>query len=128
MTRFDDRLMQLAGIQHYVVSRAQLLDFGTHNQIDSRLAKGSIERLHQSAYRIAGSPETWRQRVMAACFAGGKLSVASFRTAAALDYLPGGEEVVEITSPRHRRARHEGIISHESRFLTECDVKYIDNI
>jgi hypothetical protein len=128
MTRFDDRLMQIAGVQHFVISRAQLLDFGTQNQIDSRLAKGSIDRLHQGAYRVAGSPETWRQRVMAACFAGGKLSVASFRTAAALDYLPGGEELVEITSPRHRRARHDGIIPHESRFLTESDVKYVDNI
>jgi len=65
---------------------------------------------------------------MAACFAGGKLSVASFRTAAQLNYLPGGAEIVEITSPRHRRARHDGIIPHESRFLTELDVMYIDNI
>jgi hypothetical protein len=65
---------------------------------------------------------------MAACFAGGKLSVGSFRTAAALSYLPGGEELVEITSPRHRRARHDGIIPHESRFLTDLDVMYVDNI
>jgi len=65
---------------------------------------------------------------MAACFAGGKLSVASFRAAAALHYLPGGEEMLEITSPRHRRARHDGVIAHESRFLTDLDVMYVDNI
>jgi hypothetical protein len=65
---------------------------------------------------------------MAACLAGGKLSAASFRTAAQLHYLPGGEEIVEITSPRHRRARHHGVIPHESRFLTDLDIMYVDNI
>jgi len=45
-----------------------------------------------------------------------------------LDYLPGGEELVEITSLRHHRARHEGVIVHESRFLEERDIKYVDNI
>ena len=65
---------------------------------------------------------------MAACFAGGKLSVASFRAAAHSSYLPGGAEIVEITSPRHRRARHTGVIAHESRHLTDLDVMYVDNI
>jgi len=65
---------------------------------------------------------------MAATFVGGNQSVASFRAAAALDYLPGGEEIVEVTSPRWRRTRHEGIAPHESYHLTDLDVKYIDNI
>jgi len=36
--------------------------------------------------------------------------------------------MLEITSPRHRRARHDGVIAHESRFLTDLDVMYVDNI
>lgn len=61
---------------------------------------------------------------MAACFAGGKSSVASFRSALALWDLPGGEQTVEVTSVRHRRARHDGLIPHESRFLGERDLAY----
>ncbi len=128
MEAYDAALIALAGEQHYVVSRPQLLALGDGNRIARRMRQGSLERVHQGVYRLAGSPQTWRQDVMAACFAGGKLSVASFRTAAALNYLPGGEEIVEITSPRHRRARHDGIVAHESRFLTDLDVMYIDNI
>jgi hypothetical protein len=126
--KFDDTLLRLAASQHFVVGRSQLTELGSLDQVYRRMRDGVLERVHKSAYRIAGSPRTWRQDVMAACFAGGKLSVASFRTAAQLNYLPGGAEIVEITSPRHRRARHDGIIPHESRFLTELDVMYIDNI
>jgi hypothetical protein len=126
--KFDERLLQLAGVQHGIVSRGQLLDLGPRYLTDDRVARRFLETSFRGVYRLAGSPRTWRQDVMAACFAGGKFSVASFRTAAALDYLPGGDELIEITSPRHRRARHDGIIPHESRFLTELDIKYVDNI
>jgi hypothetical protein len=125
---FEKRLLELAAAQHLVVSRDQLLDLGGRHLADDRVRSGLIEPVHRGVYRIAGSPRTWRQDVMAACFAGGKLSVASFRTAAALHYLPGGEEIVEITSPRHRRSRHDGITAHESRFLTDLDIIYVDNI
>jgi hypothetical protein len=128
MEKYDRQLLRLAGTQHGVVARAQLLDIGSRDQLQRRLQSDALERLHHSVYRLAGSPQTWRQDVMAACFAGGKFSVGSFRTAAALSYLPGGKEIVEITSPRHRRARHDGIIPHESRFLTDLDVMYVDNI
>jgi hypothetical protein len=110
------------------VSRAQLLEIGTRQQIDYRLQSGMLERVYESVYRLTGSPETWRQKLIAATFAGGKLSVASFRAAAALHYLPGGKEIIEITSPRHRRARHIGVYPHESKYLTDLDVMYVDNI
>jgi very-short-patch-repair endonuclease len=126
--KYDKRLIEIAGVQHFVIARDQLLEIGNRGQLDHRVSLGTIERVHQCSYRIGGSPKTWRQDVMAATFAGGKQSVGSFRTAAALDYLPGGEELAEITSPRHRRARHEGVIAHESHHLTDLDVKYVDNI
>jgi very-short-patch-repair endonuclease len=126
--KYDEHVMALAGQQHFVVGREQLLEIGTPRQIKTRLHRGTLERVFESVYRVAGSPKTWRRDLTAATFAGGKLSVASFRSAAALQYLPGGEEFLEITSQRHRRARHEGVIAHESRHLTELDVMYIDNI
>jgi very-short-patch-repair endonuclease len=126
--KYDTSLIETAAEQHFTISREQLLEIGSRRQLEYRLKSGLIEPVHQCAFRIAGSPATWRQSLMAATFAGGKANVASFRAAAALDYLPGGEELVEITSRRHRRARHEGVIVHESRHLTDLDVKYLDNI
>jgi hypothetical protein len=128
MGKYDTRLMEIAGQQHFVVCRDQALDIGSERQLAYRLELKSLERVHECAYRVAGSPTTWRQELMAATFAGGKQSVASFRAAAALHYLPGGEETVEVTSPRYRRARHDGIIPHESHHLTDLDVMYVDNI
>jgi hypothetical protein len=128
MGKFDEQLMELAGVQHFVVARPQLLEIGTRDQTEHRVRGGMLERVYESVYRLRGSPATWRQLLMAATFAGGKLSVASFRAAAALCYLPGGEELCEITSLRHHRARHEGVVAHESRFLTTEDIMYVDNI
>src|SRR5436190_13729005 len=42
--------------------------------------------------------------------------------------LPGGLELVEITSRRHLRARHPGVTTHESAILDDRDLIYIDNI
>ena len=128
MGSFDEKLLWIAGRQHFVVGRGQLLDIGDAKQIEYRLRRGILERVHRSVYRIAGSPRSWRQDLLAACFAGGKLSVASFRSATRLWDLPGSTELCEVTSPRHRRARHAGVIPHESRFLQERDVTYVDNI
>jgi hypothetical protein len=126
--RYDDQLVQLAGRQHFVVSRQQLLEIGSARQLKHRLRTGFLERVYRSAYRLSGSPDTLEQRLMAACFASGKPSVASFRTAAFLDGLPGGEALIEITSPRWRRVRYDGVIPHESHHLTELDVRYVGNI
>jgi hypothetical protein len=65
-------------------------------------------------FRIAGTPDTVEARLVAACFAGGLGAYASVRSAAMLWGLPGGSRsVVEITCPRWRRARHDGLIVHE---------------
>jgi hypothetical protein len=63
---FDRLLLELAGRQHYVVSRAQLRDFGTARQIEHRLSKPLLERVHEGVYRVVGSPQTWHQRLRAA--------------------------------------------------------------
>jgi hypothetical protein len=126
--KFDERVMEVAGAQHFVLSRVQALDIGTRHQVNNRVRRGGFDRIFDSVYRIPGSPQTYRQTLMGATFAGGKFNVGSFRAAAALDYLPGGEELVEVTSLRHHRTRHDGVIVHESRFLEERDIKYVDNI
>jgi len=128
MGQFDAQLQRIAGRQHFVIARDQLLEIGTPRQIRYRSDIGQIERVFRSVYRLAGSPRTWRQELMAACFAGGKQSVVTFRSAAEIHGLPGGQELREVSSPRYRRARHAGIIPHESRFLSDLDIMYVDEI
>jgi hypothetical protein len=128
MHAFDLRLLKLAGRQHYVVTHDQLREFGTRRQIVSRVRAGVLESMHQSVYRVSGSPMTWHQQLLAACFATSGVSTASFRAAAQMWSLPGGEAIIEITSPRHDRAQYGGVTTHESFYLTDLDVTYIDSI
>jgi hypothetical protein len=125
---FDRRMLDLAGLQHYVVTHDQLREFGSSRQIVSRLGAGVLESVHESVYRVAGSPTTWHQQLLAACFATSGVSAASFRSAAQIWSLPGGQEIVEITSPRHDRAQLADVRTHESFFLADLDVTYIDAV
>ncbi len=125
---FDRRLLELAGRQHYVVARSQLREFGSDRQIDHRLKLGRLERVHEGVYRVVGSPNRWHQRLLAACLASSGANAASFRAGLQLFDLPAGEEIVEVTAPRHRRMQIDGVIVHESFFLTDLDVTYIDGI
>jgi hypothetical protein len=128
MKQVDTELHRVAVEQHQLISRSQFLRIGSRGQLDRRLASGALIRVHDSVYRLPGIEPTWRQKLLAACMAGGRPSAASFRAAAQLMHLPGGEELIEVTFPRHRRAMYEGVIAHESRYLTEKDLLVIDGI
>jgi hypothetical protein len=128
MRRIDEHAVRVAESQHQLVTRAQFLEVGSIDQLKRRLRAGSLIRVHNSIYRLPGVAPTWRQALLAACWAAGKLCAASFRAAAALLQFPGGEELVEITCPRHRRAQYPGVIAHESRHLREWDLFVIDGI
>jgi hypothetical protein len=94
-----------------------------------RLATGRWEMVHERVYRVVGNPLSWRGQVLAACWAGGTRATGSHRTAAELRRLPGGSErLVEITCPRWRRARHDGLVVHESRLLDDEDTELVDQI
>lgn len=127
----EELLAGLASRQHGVVARAQLREIGmTVAQIDYRVKCRSLIRMYESVYRVASHASDWRQSLLGACWAGGlqRQSVGSHRASLALSGLPGGLEIVEITSPRHRRARHTGVVTHESLILEERDIRYVDNI
>jgi len=65
---------------------------------------------------------------MAACLASSGGNVVSFRAAAQLWGLPGGSEIVEVTSPRHCRVQFDDVRTHESRFLTNLDITYVNGL
>src|SRR5918994_6997099 len=119
----DARLAQFAERHHGVFNGGHAALVGmTNQQIKERLwAERWIVVLHGS-YRMAGAPETWKGLLLAACWAGGFRAVASHRSAAALYELAGGRRSMqEIRCPRWRRARHDGLVVHESKAFDPVD-------
>jgi predicted transcriptional regulator of viral defense system len=114
--RIDQAIAEISARSHGLVGQIHLdlLDV-SHEAVAHRVARGRWIRVHDGVYRVAGAPRSWEADVLAACWAGGTRACASHRSAAALHGLPGGRrDVVEITCPRWHRARHDGLITHES--------------
>ena len=126
---FDRRLLELAGRQHYVVTRDQLLAFGTARQVEHRIATRRLVHVHETVYRVAGSPRTWHQQLLAACSRAPAPTRSRSGRPRQLWELPGGDEIVEVTAPRHRpHAVRTTSRMHESFFLTDLDVTYLHGI
>ncbi|MEX2031239.1 MAG: type IV toxin-antitoxin system AbiEi family antitoxin domain-containing protein [Dehalococcoidia bacterium] len=123
MSSSDSILAALAAVQHGIFTLQQAREAGlSPRQIARRLEDGRWTKVHEFAYRFAGAPTTWEGTLLAACWAGGIRAVASHRSAARLWNLPGGrDDLAEITCPRWRRARHDGIIVHETKRFDACD-------
>jgi very-short-patch-repair endonuclease len=121
---YDEQISGLARQQHGLVHIGQLAEIGLKRyEIDWRLERGLLERTRYGVLRVAGTPNSWHGELLGACWAGGPRALASHRSAAALWDLPGmRSDIVEITCPRWRRARHHGVIVHESKALDKPDV------
>jgi len=125
----DRNLAKIAAEHHGVFSRRHVLAVGfSRDEIRRRVEGGTWLRVRDGSFQIAGAPSTWRGQLLAACWAGGDRAVASGRSAAMLWELPGAQPVLEITCPRWRRARHVGLIVHESTRLDPIDITVVDRI
>jgi hypothetical protein len=126
----DKTIGEVAAQSHGLFARVHLDLLGVSEEATRhRVAKGRWISAHDGVYRIAGAPHTWESQLLAACWAGGNRAVASRRSAAALHQLPGGRrDVIEITCPHAERARHAGLVVHESRSLPECDIGFVAGI
>jgi predicted transcriptional regulator of viral defense system len=126
----DEALARFAAEHHavFTTAHARLIGFTTQ-QIARRKAGGRWLHQHLVAYYVAGAPPSWKGDLLAACWAGGFRAVASHRSAAALWALAGGRRSIqEITCPRWRRARHDGLVVHESKAFDPVDAMVIDGI
>lgn len=120
--RPDSLVARVAAGQYGVVHTVHLLGCGmSRDQVGRRVANGQFVRMYRSVFRLAGYPETWHARILAACWAGGFRSVASHRAAAHLWHLVPEPAFAEVTTPRWRRAQHPGLRVHESRLLAPRD-------
>jgi very-short-patch-repair endonuclease len=126
----DRRITRLVAEQHGVFSHEQAKQQGaSKNQIRWRIESGRWERVHQSVYRISGSPTSWRQMLLAACLAWGPKALISHRCAAAMWKFPGFEptKMVEITVPRRRHRDHTDNVVHWMNVLP-ADATILDAI
>lgn len=86
---------------HGIISRARAVELGLSADVITRLLRsGRWIRIFPKVYVIAGSPITWWTRLAAAQAWGGKESLISHRSAAALlelDAVPQGH--IELTMP-----------------------------
>lgn len=93
-----------------------------------RVATGRLERPEPGVLRVAGTPTTWRQTLLARCLTEG--GYASHRASAALHRLEGFDpRIMDITVRRwQRRPNHSVRHLHESTRLTDADLTEIDGI
>jgi very-short-patch-repair endonuclease len=78
---------------------------------------------------MAGVPESWEQRLLAAALAAGPEARASFRAAAALYELEGfGRSLVEITHFGARPCPMDGVVVHETTVFDVGHVRRVSGI
>lgn len=112
--RVDRGAAELAGRQHGVVSRRQLLALGMGTRgVEVRLDAGRLHRLHHGVYVVGHRAITEQGRMMAAVLAAGPGAVLSHRSAGRVWGMVRWSGAVEVTRPRRFRAR-DGIRCHRS--------------
>jgi len=119
----------LAGRQHGVVSRAQLVELGLgRHGIARRLESKRLHRLHAGVYAVGHRALTVRSRYLAGVFACGPQALLSHRSAAALWRFMGSSAVaIEVTAPRGIKAKPD-ILVHRTRLIHAEDRTTIDGI
>ena len=95
-------LARLAGAQHGVVARTQLLELGfTRRSIERRIQASRLQLLHRGVYAVGHDNLPAKGHLLAAVLACGPGAVLSHRSAAALwEIRPTARSGVEITTPR----------------------------
>jgi hypothetical protein len=121
-------LAELAGRQHGVVARWQLLRLGINRRsVDEALALCRLHRLHRGIYAVGHRSLTRKGWLMAAVLACGPGAVLSHRTAAEVLGLHWRTSTpIEITQPRTTR-RRPGIRTHRTALRAD-EVEAVDGL
>lgn len=122
------RCLQEAATRFGVMKRAEVLGFITKRQFGRRLARGGLVRVFPSVYRVAGAPETFRQKLEALTIWAGKGAALSHRTAAALHAFSRFKEgPLEVTLTSQQRAP-AGVTVHRTDALLKDDLDEVDDL
>lgn len=117
-------IAELAGGQHGLVARAQLLDKGvTSEQVAYRLAAGRLHLLHRGVYAVGHTALDAHARALAAVLACGRGAVLSHRSAAVLwELLPARHGLIDVTRAGSRRRGPDGVRLHRVAELAPADL------
>ena len=119
---------RLAGRQHGVISRSQLVVLGAAKDAIRRwVADERLYRLHRGVYAVGHEALTPKSHFIAAVYACGPGSLLSHRAAGALQGLLDATAVIEVTAPRGCKAK-PGITVHRSRSIHPDDRAQVDGI
>jgi len=130
----DLRVAALAAGQHGVFSRRQALAAGFEEHVVSyRVTSGRWKAVRPGVYRMNGTPDSWKQAIMAACLWAGDGAVASHVTAARLWDLEGlpwktRDEPVHLSVPVPRHPTAPDVMVHRTRKLEVKDCSVRDGI
>lgn len=125
----DVALTELANRQHGVVARWQLAAEGvTLSMLKTRVARGSLTRLHRGVYAVGHRRLRPEAHSLAAVLAVGPGAVASHRDAAWLHGLRPGNHRQRDVSTGRRIAGSAKIRVHRTAVLTADDVTQIGAI
>lgn len=120
----DSQISVLAGAQHGVVTRSQLLTLGLSGQaVDRRLRGGRLHPLYRGVYAVGHLVLTVEGRWMSAVLAAGGHAVLSHASAAAAwELRPAGAGAIHVTIPGDPgRKRRAGLCIHRSSTLSPQD-------
>lgn len=117
----DELIRWFAGRQHDVVSRRQLVEAGlTSHQVDGRISRGVLLRIHRAVLSAGTGSSTHEGRLVAGLLAAPPGAVVSHGSAAALrGLLPVRRGPVHVTALRPARGV-DGVVVHASRALGDA--------
>lgn len=129
MVDFDRRIAAVAATQHSLIAHADVTACGGNkSHVRDRLRAGRWDPVGRGVSRLAGVPWTYDARVLAGVLSAGPGAVASHLCAARLLGLGFGTAGPELSIPRGRFHRPEGVRVHQSTDLDRCGVHRIDGI
>ena len=120
----DHVLAELARKQHGIFTRSQArAEKISDRMLQLRVQRGSLDRVSREVFRIAGTPDGWHQRLLAAAWGGGPDCCVSHRAAAALHGFDGfRSEIVEVVHHQRRDYRGDSdVVVHTTSVLEPCD-------
>jgi very-short-patch-repair endonuclease len=128
----DGQIAALAQRQHGLVARRQLPMMGANaEKVHHRIKRGSLRPIGVHVLAVAGTPDTDRQRIMAAVLDASPPAVVGFDTAAFLWGLPGfplgRPEVIARRHGSNGRRDHLAKI-HNPRDLLDEHVTEVDGL
>lgn len=116
------RIDAFASTHHGLIHRLRANRLGISRSAWYRaLASHALEQIHPNVARLAGTPDTFEQRTLAAVWAAGDGAIASHRTAASLWGIdrPDSDPIDVLLPARSRESTLPGVVNHRPRDLID---------